>query len=364
MTTLITGFPGLIASALVERLAPRRPDDQFVCLVEPRARRLADRRLEDLETRHPGLRRRVELTEGDITDPTLGVGEQRYRELSASVREVFHLAAVYDVHVSREVATRVNVEGTGHVARFAAACSELRRFHHMSSFGVAGHHRGRFTEDDLDVGQPFRNHYVESKFRAESLVRDMAAGGLATTVYRPAYVVGDSDTGATQKYDGPYFLIRWIMRQPRWLSVVPTIGDPSGTFPNVVPRDFVADAVAYLSGLDESLGQTYQLVDPDPPDLRRLVQLIAAATDHRVVTVRVPFGPTKWMLSRALVQRIVKMPAETLDYFDHPTRFTGEHTRRDLAGSGIACPPLSTYLPTLVDFVRRHPEIDAKQEHR
>lgn len=357
MTTLITGFPGLIASALLEQLLDRRPDERFVCLVEPRAHAAAERRLDEVEARRPGGRRRVELVEGDITDSFLGRGDQQYRELSASVREVFHLAAIYDVHVSHDVAARVNVEGTRHVARFAAGCSDLRRFHHVSSFGVAGHHPGLFTEDDLDLGQPFRNHYVESKFRAECLVREMMADGLAATVYRPAYVVGDSDTGVTQKFDGPYFLIRWVMRQPRRLSVVPTIGDPHDTYPNVVPRDFVAAATAHLSGLDESLGVTYQLVDPDPPDLAGLIELVADATGHRVVSVRVPFGPTKWMLSRSLIQRIVQMPPETLDYFDHPTRFSCEYTRRDLAGSGITCPALATYLPRLVEFVRQHPDV-------
>ena len=108
-------------------------------------------------------------------------------------------------------------------------------------------------------------------------------------------------------------------------------------------------------------------VHPAPP--------LAAAVHPRRRRGRVPrwrrrdvgpwFSPaTRGMLSRSLVQRIVKMPAETLDHFDHPTRFTGEHTRRDLADSGIVCPPLSTYLPTLLDLVRRHPEIDAEQGHR
>ena len=357
MTTLITGFPGLVATALVERLMPLRADEVFTCLVESRARRAAEQRLEELEQRHPGARQRLRLVEGDITDPSLGLDEHERQEVRASTHEVFHLAAIYDVHVSREVATAVNVEGTRHVARFALSCAGLRRFHHMSSFGVAGHHPGVFAESDLDVGQPFRNHYVESKFEAERVVRELVDDGLPITVYRPGYVVGDSDTGATQKYDGPYFLIRWILRQPKWLSVVPTIGDPRRTVPNIVPRDFVADATAYLSGLDRSLGTTYQLVDPDPPDLRELIDLIAAAADHRVVAVKMPFGPTKWMLSRHLVQRVSGMPAEVLDYFDHPTRFTCENTVRDLAGSGISCPPLAAYLPTLVDFVGEHPEI-------
>ena len=357
MTVFITGFPGLIATGLIERLLDVRPGEGFVCLVEPRARGVAEERLDELEQRHPGARQRLELVEGDITDAVLGVDERRRAALQASTEEVFHLAAVYDVRVSREVATAVNVDGTLHVARFAQSCPGLRRFHHMSSFGVAGHHSGVFTESDLDLAQPFRNHYVESKFEAECLVRELADAGLPITVYRPGYVVGDSDTGATQKYDGPYFLIRWILRQPAWLSVVPTIGDPHDTYPNIVPRDFVADATAYLSGLEHSLGTTYQLVDPDPPDLRELIDSIAAATDHRVVAVRMPVGLTKQVMSRPLIQRVAGMPAEVLDYFDHPTRFTCEHTLRDLAGSGIHCPPLATYLHRLVDFVRAHPEI-------
>jgi thioester reductase-like protein len=357
VTTFITGFPGLIATALVERLLGLQPDEEFTCLVERRAVRAAELRSDELDRRVPGARRRLRLVEGDITDPLLGLDDAARRDLRASTREVFHLAAIYDVHVSRETATEVNVEGTRHVARFAEACTDLRRFHHMSSFGVAGHHPGVFTEDDLDLGQPFRNHYVESKFQGELLVRTLASEGLPTTVYRPGYVVGDSDSGATQKYDGPYFLIRWILRQPTVLSVVPTIGDPRRTFPNVVPRDFVADATAHLSRLDASAGATYQLVDPDPPDLRELIDMVADVTGHRVATLRVPFRLTKRLLSRPLVGRISGMPAEVLDYFDHPTRFTCDRTLRDLRGSGIECPPLSTYLPRLVEFVQQHPEI-------
>lgn len=355
MPTLLTGFPGFLATALLERLLRRRPDEEFVCVVEPRALDLARDRVAELEPAE--VRDRVRIVAGDITDPVLGLDEHTHRSLTSTTQDVFHLAAVYDVTVRREMATRVNVDGTRHVARFAAACTGLRRFHHVSSFGVAGHHPGVFTEEDLDVGQPFRNHYVESKFEAEQLVRDLAAGGLPVTVYRPAYVVGDSDTGATQKYDGPYFLIRWVLRQPRLLSVVPTVGDPHRTHPNVVPRDFVADAMVALAGLEESLGETYQLVDPDPPDLSELIDLVGSATGHRVVRARVPFAPTKWLLGTGIGGRITGMPPEILDYFDHPTRFTCDHTLRDLAGSGIRCPSLETYLPRLVEFVRQHPDV-------
>ncbi len=355
MSTLLTGFPGFVATALLERLLERRPDEEFVCLVERRALDVARKLVAEFERRGGGSHDRLRLVEGDITDPVLGLDGAMRQELAATTQDVFHLAAVYDVSVSRETATRVNVDGTRHVARFAASCSRLRRLHHVSSFGVAGHHPGVFTEDDLDVGQPFRNHYVESKFEAERFVRDMAGGGLPVTVHRPAYVVGDSHTGATQKYDGPYFLIRWILRQPRSLSVVPTVGDPHGTHPNIVPRDFVADAIAHLAGLETSLGTTYQLVDPEPPDLAELIDLVASATGHRVLHARVPVGPTKWLLGTRVGGRIAGMPPEVLDYFDHPTLFTCDHTLRDLGGSGIRCPSLETYLPRLVEFVRQHP---------
>ena len=71
--------------------------------------------------------------------------------------------------------------------------------------------------------------------------------GMPATIYRPSIVVGDSRTGETQKYDGPYFAMQWLLRQKR-VAIMPVVGSPSDTEFNVVPRDFVIDAITWLSG--------------------------------------------------------------------------------------------------------------------
>ena len=72
--------------------------------------------------------------------------------------------------------------------------------------------------------------------------------GLAATIYRPTVVVGDSRTGATQKYDGPYFVIRWLLRQSQ-VAFMPVVGEPAKFRLNVFPRDFVVSSIAYFSWL-------------------------------------------------------------------------------------------------------------------
>ena len=150
---------------------------------------------------------------GDLTEPGLGLADGR--RLAADVTEIWHLAAVYDLGVPRDVGMRVNVEGTRNVLRFAEGCPDLRRHHYVSTCYVSGRHCGPFHESDLDVGQAFNNFYEETKFLAEVRWPRPGHGGMPTSVYRPAIVVGDSRTGDTQKFDGPYFLLQWLLRQPQ-----------------------------------------------------------------------------------------------------------------------------------------------------
>src|SRR6202000_3048246 len=101
-----------------------------------------------------------------------------------------------------------------------------------------------FEERDLEKGQAFNNFYEETKHRAEILVRDRMRDGLPATIYRPSIVVGDSRTGVTQKLDGPYFFMRWLLRQPRY-ALLPVIGGADRFRFNVVPGHFVLGASVY-----------------------------------------------------------------------------------------------------------------------
>lgn len=352
-TILLTGFPGFLGSELLPRILARSPATRAVCLVQPKFASAARERLEGLWLAEPGLRDRIRLVEGDVILPDLGLGRER-GALAGRVVEVHHLAAVYDLAVARDVAIHVNRNGTRHVLDFAASCGNLERVHYVSTCYVSGRHAGIFAEQDLEKGQAFHNFYEETKYLAEVEVRGRMRDGLPVTIYRPSIVAGDSRTGATQKLDGPYFLIRLLLRQPR-VALVPVVGDPDSARLNIVPRDFVADAITHLSSLPHSVGRTYHLADPDPPTVGRAIEAMARAAGRRVVRVPVPRGPAKAAIrSVPGLRALLGFPAEAVDYFDHPTHYAVENARTDLQGTGIGVPPFDEWVERLVAFTRAH----------
>jgi len=359
-TIFFTGFPGFLGSRLLPRVVLRYEGARAVCLVQGKFAELAQKRAEELIAARPGLAGRLRLVEGDVTRPGLGLGPGERAALAADVAEVYHLAAIYDLAVARAPALAVNVEGTRNVLDFAAGCPRFGRFHYVSTCYVSGCHAGLYREDDLDVGQRFNNYYEETKFLAEVEVRERIAGGLPATVYRPAITVGDSRTGETQKFDGPYYVMRWMLRQGG-TAIVPVVGDATAYRVNVVPSDFVIAAIEHLSGIEGSRGVTYQLADPAPLTVDEIYDRLAEATGQRVIRVRLPLGLAKASLDYVpFLGRFLGIPSASVDYFVHPTEYASDHTRRDLAGTGIACPPLPSYLDRLVAFAREHPEIAAQ----
>lgn len=354
-TIFMTGFPGFLGSRLLPRILRRSPEARAVCLVQPKFASLAETRVAELGAEDPGLPGRIELVPGELTSPGLGLDD--HSRLAAETTEIWHLAAVYDLSVPRTVGMQVNVQGTRNLLRFARDCRSLRRHHYVSTCYVSGRHTGPFRESDLDVGQSFNNYYEETKFLAELDVAAARDEGMPTTVYRPSIVVGDSRTGDTQKFDGPYFLLQWLVRQPRGWAVVPLVGDPTMSRFNMVPSDFVIEAIDHLSGLEASLGKTYQLADPRPLTVDALVDEMLRAVDRRGIRVRLPRRLAKWSLATIdPLQRFVGIPATAVDYFVHPTHYDTTEAQRDLAGSDVRCPPVAEYLPTLVRFMTEHRE--------
>ncbi|TVR27607.1 MAG: NAD-dependent epimerase/dehydratase family protein [Nitriliruptor sp.] len=356
MTLLMTGFPGFLGSSLLPRLLARTGSGA-ICVVQPAYTARAEQRVADLVRTEPSLGGRIRLVPGDITQPELGLEDPA--ALVAEITEVWHLAAAYDLAVSREVGMRVNVEGTRYVLDVTARCPNLERFHYFSTCYVSGRFTGPFAEHDLEVGAPFNNHYEATKHLAEVEVRARMTSGLPATIYRPAIVLGDSRTGEAQKYDGLYFIFQLLLRQPR-VAVLPEFGDSTAYTANVVPSDFVIDAVTHLSSLPQSVGRTYQLADPHPLTIDEWYDALAEVTGRWVVRVPLPAGLTRMALGRVPgATTLIGVPAELLDYFVNPTHFLTDHTRADLAGTGIACPPFRSYAHRIIDFMRTHPEISS-----
>jgi nucleoside-diphosphate-sugar epimerase len=328
-----TGYPGFLGSALLPRVLARDSEAIAICLVQPKFAALARQRARELGDR-------VRFLEGDITSPIAFSPND--------VAEIYHLAAIYDLSVSRELGMRVNVEGTRRVLDFAERCPSLRRLHYISTCYVSGRHDGVFREDDLAAGQSFNNFYEETKFLAELEVRKRTQ--LPSTIYRPSVIVGDSRTGATQKYDGPYYVLQWILRQPR-IAILPVVGRTRKYRFNVVPRDFIIDAIDFLAA--HGRAKCYQLADPDPLTVDEIIKTFASATGRKIVRIPLPMALAK------LGAPLLRIPRGAVNYFTQPTTYDTTNAQRDLAGSGITVPRFNDYAPRLVEFVRAHPEIGA-----
>jgi len=332
---------------LLPRILEQKPNARLECLVQEKFVPAAQEAVTALEKSHKKARGRIGIVTGDITAQGLGIDAHRARELRKSLREAYHLAAVYDLAVKRDVARKINVEGTKNVLEWLEHAKEFDRLHYISTAYVSGTARGVFRETDLDVGQGFKNHYEETKFQAEV---EVVRSRVPRTIYRPGVVVGDSRTGETGKFDGPYFILRAMERLPSpGVFIRPGLG--SGTV-SIVPVDFVVNALAALSASEASRGKTYHLTDPDPHSSAEITEIFAEALGKKFLCVPMPMGMAKALFAARPVQRFFGMPLESLDYFDDAVRHDASEASRDLAALGISCPRLEEYVPNLVAFYR------------
>lgn len=351
-TIFLTGFPGFIAGRLVKRLS--QWDARFLLLVQPafleRARQDIRRIAE--ETSVPESRFRI--IEGDITEPYLGLKPSELEEARIETTTLFHLAAIYDLAVERDVAVRVNVEGTRHVNSFARSLRNLRRYHYVSTCYVAGLRRGLILETELRHDAGFRNHYEETKYLAEIEVDDLKSE-LPITIHRPSVVCGDARTGETAKYDGIYYLIQYLRSSPRLLSMI-NIGNRSVHL-NLVPVDFVVEAMAALA-LDESAsGVTVQLADPAPLSTHELFETIARTLIGRGSRITIPGRIVRPSLMLPFSPAITGLPHAGVPYFFLEQTYDTTVARRLLEPHGISCPPFPSYANALIDYVEQHPQL-------
>ena len=350
-TFFITGFPGFIADRLLERLA--RTPSAFILLVQPswldRARYEVDR-IAALTGRSPEDFR---IVQGDITQPHLGLSSPDLELTREQTTRVFHLAALYDLAVEREPAMRVNVGGTRNVVEFARTLPWLRHFHHVSTCYVAGKREGAILETELRHDAGYRNFYEESKYLAELEVESVK-GELPVTIHRPSVVCGDSRTGETVKYDGVYYLILYLLRFPSLSSV--NIGNHRVSL-NLVPVDFVVDAMAALAFDQNAIGKTLQLSDPAPLTTNELFNTIAGALNGKRSRITAPVTWVRFFLMLPPSPGITGLPHSAVPYFFVKQLYDSSQAQALLQPHGIQCPPFQTYVDNIISFVKANPEL-------
>ncbi|CAD5372542.1 SDR family oxidoreductase [Rubrivivax sp. A210] len=370
MQYFVTGATGFIGKRLVKALLARRGATvQF--LVRPGS----ESKLDDLYAfwglATKAARARALPVTGDLTAAKLGVAAETIKALKGRIDAVYHLAAVYDLGADADSQVQVNVDGTRNLVEFAQAVA-AGHLHHVSSIAAAGLYEGVFREDMFDEAEGLEHPYFMTKHESEKIVRRECK--LPWTVYRPALVVGDSQTGEMDKVDGPYYFFKLIQRMrqilPPWL---PSVGIEGGRI-NIVPVDFVVACIDHISHAKEAqAGKCYHLVDPKGYRVGDVLDIFSKAAHapkmnlfvNAALLGFVPKSVKKGLMAlspvrriRAAVMKDLGLPDDMFTFINFPTRYDRRELDKALAGSGIECPDLHGYAWVLWDYWERHLDPD------
>ena len=291
---------------------------------------------------------------GDISRPGIGLSPSMRQQLAERVDEVVHGAATVSFSLPLTQSREVNVEGTKRVLEFAKGCEAeggLRRFSYVSTAYVAGDHAGSFSEEQLDVGQSFRNGYERSKFEAEQLVRRTSAR-LPVQIFRPSIIVGERESGWTASFNVLYPPLKAFQA-----GAYPALPARGSTPVDVVPVDFVADAVFELADEPAESGEVHHLVAGErATTVGRLAELASSYFRRRRPRLVHPgvyrrlLHPMLLRTTRGRRRRALEKTEPLFPYFAMKVRFDNRRTRPRLRRAGLEVPPVDGYLDRLLDF--------------
>ncbi|MCK0538528.1 SDR family oxidoreductase [Alcanivorax quisquiliarum] len=371
MNYFVTGATGFIGRFVVARLL-KRPGSRIFALIRPGS----EYKLDALRQRLGAEPEQLIAIRGDMTRRHLGLNKRAQEDLKGQIDHFIHLAAIYDLNMDAESQQITNIDGTRQALRLAAALG-AQCFHHVSSVAAGGLYEGTFDESMFAEAGPLDDPYLYTKHESERLVREEAK--LPVRIYRPSMVVGHSQSGEMDKIDGPYYLFKLIQRLhdllPPW---IPLLGIEGGRF-NIVPVDFVADAIDYLAHLPGRDGECFHLTAARHYSLGEVVNIFAAVADAPKMAVRLDnslfralpganllrkrlgnLPPSRFLLHQTLDS--LDIPEATLKFLTYPTTYANAHTQAALAGSGIEAPELESYAQILWDYWANH--LDPEREDR
>lgn len=370
MTYFVTGATGFIGGRLVSKLLERKGTVYFL------VRRKNPKALKHLYASWGVDEKRAVAIKGDITKKNLGISAADLKKISGKVKHFYHLAAIYDIQAEAEPQIKVNVDGTSNTIELAhkikAGC-----FHMVSSIAAAGLYKGIFREDMFEEATGLETSpYHKTKHDSEAVVRTHCK--IPYRIYRPGIVVGDSNTGEMDKVDGPYYFFKMIQRTrqliPQWM---PTIGLEGGKI-NIVPVNFVVDALDHLSHKKGLNGKCFHLTESNARRIGDVINIFSRAGHAPTMAMRIDsrmfsFIPpylikTLWAI--APVRRVVKsllagygLPSQVFQFINYPTKFDNRETLKALKGSGIAVPDLESYAAKLWDYWERNMDPDLFSEY-
>ena len=364
MQYFVTGATGFIGKRLVKKLLERKG-----AVVHFLIRQESEGKVAGLRDYWAVDAKRAIPVYGDLTSKKLGVAVDVVKALKGKIDHFYHLAAVYDLSADETSQIAVNIDGTRNTIEFAKTI-DVGHFHHVSSIAAAGLYEGVFREDMFEEAENYDHAYFKTKHESEKIVRKEYKG--AWTVYRPAFVVGDSRTGEMDKVDGPYYFFKLIQRMrqilPPWM---PSVGIEGGRI-NIVPVDFVVNSIDHVSHAKDIKGikgKAFHIVDPMGYRVGDVLGIFSKAAHapkmnlfiNAALLGFIPKSVKKGMMALAPVRRVrnaimkdLDLPEDIFEFVNWPTRYDRRELDAALKGSGITCPNLKDYAWVLWDYWERH----------
>ncbi|MBD3229771.1 MAG: NAD-dependent epimerase/dehydratase family protein [Candidatus Lokiarchaeota archaeon] len=363
-SVFFTGFPGFIGKRLIKALVSQSEQIKIYALVIESVKSKAEKEVKN----DPVLKDEIQIIIGDITEPNLGLDSGLLIKLTNKITDIFHLAAIYHLEVPKKLAWDVNVKGTFNVLKFALKCKNLFSFTHFSSMVAPGRAKGQVKEDELNTDVSLHNnHYEITKHVSEYLVRKYS-DRLPIIIIRPAIVIGDSESGVTDKFDGAYHIFELTKGGKDIGKYLPRINikDSNLRIP-IAPVDYLAKSVAYISDQEGCIGHTFHLGEfrlyvNDFFDIilgkksnqsrliipNKLLNLIIHSPIYRYLMVNKFF--------RLVLRKGLQVPVEILDSMDSydTAIFETKNNKRFLEPAGIKCPKFREYSEKIFKFQREN----------
>lgn len=364
---LLTGGTGFIGSHVAVKLLEQghcvhwliRPNAQSA---QQRMETILEQLVENLATRKLYLSRSRAVA-GDIQQEGLAIDPQ-HRSVVRVVDEVWHSAASLSFQSEeRDEIFKTNLTGSRNLMAWLET-TPARRVHFVSTAYIAGHKSGRVFESEIFTGQRFKNPYEESKCLSELLMKDYECrAGFHTTIYRPSVVIGRSQDGKVTHFHGVYGFIKGLVaaiarinirRELNGLIELPLriVGAATKTL-NMVPVDYVIDAMYRIAKQRDSSGQIYHIVNPRPPENRVWLQELCQTLG--ITGVRFVAGNEFVASPMNLIEKLFsRRMAFYAQYLDGEPIFDTTNLKTALSGTGIRCPHLDArMMKTMIAYYLR-----------
>ena len=345
-----TGYPGFIGRWQVRSILAADPDIEITFLVQDKFLSRAGEDIAALKSERKAGQGSLRAVAGDVTDPRLGLESDTYDFLTSWATEVWHLAGAFDLFVPEGIARKVNYWGVRHMIDFCKSCTNLSHLVHFSSVVVHAEREGKISEDELDAGQEFLNNYFRTKFWGEVEVRKAMEDGLPAIIIRPAGILGDSITGETDKFDNFYLTFDLLELAGRLKLPAVYLGEGKAR-PNFVPIDYMVDAVTAITRNPAAVGRCFHVVDPDPPTLREILDVLWGIAAGRKPSLTIPTKIVDLMATKlGWVFKLLHIPPDSMTYMNHVGLFDATNTLEMLEGTGITCPRIQDYYPVIYEW--------------